>query len=290
MAQQSNSKRHAAASTYWDSLDEKISEEAAQGNSNTLDITVESAIHATIGRCANSLDPPEILDFDIHSFWRTIFLAAQNFDADNPKQDTLLRYILYVREYGTVIRKASTTDNEIVLALTSNGQRIWTDLPFLVQDFYEWWFKDCMNMSTIQRLNISSFVARLVSVGICGNTLSGCALMTFRDALETPRRSTSSDGGHELPIEDLLPALSSWLVYAPHKLTSLVGNSFNDFEDIRVSALGELALQAGVSEPGFNPSRWAFWKGRLADIYKTRAVGEASTILQMMEDRDEEAK
>ncbi|MCJ1435681.1 hypothetical protein MMC27_005056 [Xylographa pallens] len=288
MAQQPSSERHAAVSAYWDLLNRQLSEEAARGNSNTLDITVESAIHATIGRCTFSLDPPELLDFDLHSFWRTIFLAAQNFHADNPKQDTLLRYILYVREYGTVIRKASTTGIEPVLARTSNGQRIWTDLPFLAEDLYEWRRKEWTNMSTIQRGNISSFIARLVSVGVCGNALSGCALLNFREALETPSRSSASNSGHEPSIQDLMGPLCSWLVYAGHKLTSLVSKSFNEFEDMEISSLGELALQAGVSEPGFNPRRWAFWKQRLVEIHKTGAVDGVSDVLKMMEDMDEE--
>ena len=111
-------------------------------------------------------------------------------------------------------------------------------------------------MSTIQRENISSFIARLVSVGVCGNVLSGCALLTFREVLETPSRSSAPNRGDESSIKDLMGPLCSWLVYAPHRLMSLVSQSFNEFEDKEISSLGELALQAGVSEPGFDPGQW----------------------------------
>jgi hypothetical protein len=236
-----------------------------------------------LGHCIDPQDPTEL-----HSFWRDIYLTAQNFHCDNPKQDTLLRHILYVREYGIANRGRNKIGEEPGFARISNNQTIWSDLPYLIQDFYELWSKDSMNISGIQRRSLSSFVARLASVGVCGNAFTGFALMAFRDALETPRRLTSWDSGHELPIEDLLPALASWLVYASHKLTLLVSQSFNDFEDVKVSSLGELAKQAEVSEPGFNSSRWAFWKKRLNEIIKSDATSEAYYILQMMKDKDHE--
>ena len=283
MAQPVSSERLRSVTAYWEALHKTLVEHVAtDGNANTLDVTSESAIWATTGRAIESKDPPELLDFDLHSFWSTILLAAQNYDWDNPKQDTLFRQVLYVRELG-VLHKLPKTDEGPIVAQTSNGQRIWIDLPFLVQDVYRTWLTDFWTMSTTQRKNLSSFVARLASVGVCGEALVGCMLLSFREALETPRRLTSADPGSDVPVEDLLPALLAWMRFAPHKLYLLVRKSFNNFPDVQVAAPGELALQAGFDTSGFSAARWAFWKMRLAEMEKIGGGSGARHLEQLME-------
>ncbi len=70
--------------------------EALKGNSNSLDEHIYSAIYAIDGR-VHSMDPPLILDYDIHDLWHLFIEAAKNYDIDNTKQDKLVFQILYIR-------------------------------------------------------------------------------------------------------------------------------------------------------------------------------------------------
>ena len=182
------------------------------------------------------------------------------------------------------MHKTDDKDADPIPARTSNGLRKWTDLPFFFQDFYNLWCDQSPRMSADQRYNLSSFVARLASVGICDNIFAGFALIFFRDALETPVESASGNAQHETPVA-LLGALSPWLVEASHKIKRLVDESFDSFDNPHVSSVGELAREAGISSPGFSPARWSFWKKRLSDLQQSAITNEeAQRILHMIND------
>lgn len=139
-------------------------------------------------------------------------------------------------------------------------------------------------MSVTHRQNFAAFVARLVSFGICNGALAGCALLTFREALEFPRRTTASDDGLETTIAGLLPAVFAFLLFAADKIVALSDKSFSDI-DVQFSELGQLAQDAQVASSGFNSSRWTFWKERLTSISKCeqQKVGEeAGRCLKVM--------
>jgi hypothetical protein len=257
----------------------RIAEEASLGDKNTLDETIQSDIYV-IGSLVKSDRDPGALDHEFHEFWHLFILAAQNYSADNPKQDTLLFHLLYAREIGILTHgpsKSSTGEN--ATAQTSNGQRIWNDLPFFLHDFREAWASK--DMSKVRRKNLASFIARVTAVGILGNVFAEFLLVLFRDALETP-----SENGIEVPIEDLLPAIDIWFCYASHKIGALVKTSFNEF-DPDFSEPGLLARNSGIELNGFSPSRWEFWKTRLNEIRDYGQEGDcteiSSSILDMMD-------
>ncbi|KIN05309.1 hypothetical protein OIDMADRAFT_142974 [Oidiodendron maius Zn] len=255
---------------YWTMYRESIAKEASQGNENTLDISISSAIFASGTRYMH----PLLLDLEIHAFWYTFIEAAKNFTCDSSKQDTLVRQILYVKEIGTVTAKTQATD---AILRTSNDQKVWSDLPYLATDLEKACADD--SMSATHRTNLHSFIARLASVGICGNTLTGCALLLLRDAFETP------SGDAKVPIGDLLPAISMWALYAPHKLAFILKHSSNDGLDPKVLALGKLCREAGVTSGGWSTLRWAFWEKQVEAIAKSdqrELALEASTLLDMM--------
>jgi hypothetical protein len=217
--------------------------------------------------------PFEIFEIELHDLWYTIIQAAKNYDHFNAKQDTLLRQILSAREMGTLTRTVMIGgSNETVIAQTSAG-RIWSGLPFLRQDIRDAW-KESLDLSIDHRRNLAAFIAKLVSVGTCNDGLAGCALLTFRDALETPRRLTASENGSEVPVADLLPAVAAWLLSASDKLIALSSTAFHEF-DPEFAVLGELAHNAQVTPGGFSPARWKFWKGRLELISQgNKAIAE----------------
>jgi len=256
---------------YWTTLKEKIDQEASKGDQNELLDTISSVIYAPGTRFHH----PLLLDYEIHGFWYTISAAAKSFTECNPQQDTLVSRILYVREIGIVTDKIEGEDTEVILR-TSNGQGIWSDLPYLLSDLES----ACTDtsMSPTETLNLHSFIARLASVGVCGNLLTGCALRLFRDALETQRTSL---------IKSLLPAIRIWVFYASHKLGAVIKSRFGEGNELsaELTAVSELCRDAGVKANGFSTARWAFWEKRLEVMKMSdeeEISVEAASILNMM--------
>lgn len=273
---------------YWALTRDRIRQEAALGNLNTLDVTVESCISTSTVRCRSLADTPERLDDAFHFLWFTVLLAAQNYHAETPKQDTLVRHVLYARQIGNLSLTSPRTAEKPTLARVSNGQSIWADLPLLAQDIFELYDQGLIELSMAHRINVSSFVARLVSVGACGDVLTGCVLLLFRTALEIPRRSTASSDGSGVPIQELLPAIEMFLRYAPHQMANVVEQSFCGWDEavMKLSEPGELAILAGISSNGFSASRWGFWKSRLVELGHSGVMVEADTLVGFMEQID----
>ena len=255
-----------SAEKYWTMFRESIAEEAAKGDENTLDITVSSAIFAS----GTKYHHPLLLDLEMHAFWYVYIEAAKNFTHDNPKQDKLVRYILYMREIG-IVQEGGTT------LQTSNGQKVWSDLPYLVTDLEKACADD--SMLATHRINLHSFIARLAGVGVCGDGRTGCALLLLRDAFETP------DSNKKVPIKDLLPAISGWADYAPHKLASVIKHSSNGMLSPEVLVPGKLCQDIGITSGGWNTSRWAFWREQVEAITRSgeeELALEASSLLEKM--------
>ncbi|MCJ1384454.1 hypothetical protein MMC17_007570 [Xylographa soralifera] len=264
-----------------------VDDEAARGDDNTLIITVGTSIKAMSLRAVKFTFPFSYLSLELHDLWYTFIQAAKAFGHDNNKQDTLVWYILSIREKGTLTRTVSapaSNDVRVEIVQTSGG-KMWSDLPFLVQDIRDAW-KDSLNMSTSHRKSLAAFIARLAAVGVCGNALAGCALLTMRDALETPRTLVGADGHSYISVGDLLPTVNAWLLFALDKLLDLSNASFREV-DPSFSALGGLAQEAQVVlEGGFSPLRWTFWKQRLEALSgcdQELVAKEAKLGLMMME-------
>lgn len=212
-----------------------------------------------ISRRYKQPDPPmELFAFDLHDLWYTIIQAAKTISADHPSQDRLISQILYARELGTLVRNTEPPN-----ATFSYG-RIWTDLPFLIDDLQLEW-RQLLQMSAAHRHNLAAFTARLVALGVCSNALSVCALWTLRETLETPRNLTVAENTSNVSISEMLPAAVVWLSYSSHKLIAL-SNTSSDALDLETATLGELAKDANVTSGGFNRSRWRFWRHRLEEI------------------------
>ena len=248
-------------SSYSAHLRSGIDQEAAKGDNHTLVSTVTSFIYSMSSRYFHVDFAVELLDNELHDFWYTFIQAAKNTSYGSPTQDRLVFYVLYVREMGVVTRTLPNGDKQEV---RSSDGKLWSDLPFLVQDIQTTWINDYLKMSATHRQNLAAFLARLAAVGVCGHSLTGCALWLLRDALETPRRLSDVESGTEVPVVELLTAVNMWLLNAPHKLVILSDASYNNFSP-KISALGELA-QGRVAVGGFSPSRWNFWKERLEQI------------------------
>jgi hypothetical protein len=240
---------------------EALDDESESPNGSTLWETIRGYILTTNFRYTSFPTPIADFELDMRDLWHTFIQAARITNADDPAQDRLVSQLLYAHSMGTLRRTATSGNSEEVV--TSDGSRIWTDLPYLVQDMREAWGKS-MELSPTHRHNLAAFTARLTALGVRGSDLSVCALWLLRAALETPRRLTR---GGDVSVAELLPACVAWFQYCNHKLLTLAVNNHVFAEiDPHFSEPGELAQNAGVSHLGFSVSRWLFWRQRFKEL------------------------
>ncbi|KAM0744880.1 hypothetical protein ACQRIT_000264 [Beauveria bassiana] len=258
--------------------DELIDQETELGDDNTLDVTVESHISALTIRYIATDEPLSVVEAELHHFWRTAIQGARHWKPENRKHDTLIRLILQARARGTLTRPLSSvsggqealSSNNRRNVVFSDGSRLWSDLPFLGTDLVQEWLDrfsqlDYANHNN-QRVNLSSFVGRLLSVGIY-NGPATCLLSLFRETLETDRPLKSDE---KVSVNHLIHALAAFLRYADNSAISLSnGSEAPNVGTLPQSAasLGELARQSGtINVPGFSVERWKFWMSRLEEL------------------------
>lgn len=178
---------------------------------------------------------------DLHDLWFTYYHAARNTVASNPMLDRLIVQILQARELGR-LRRTSSADTGVPAAASTSDGVIWADLPFLVPDMTEFWIRDWSTMSSSNLLGFSTFLAKLASIGVCNDRLSGIGLILFRDALETPRPLGAFGEEHamdearlsqDVTISKLLPAVNSWLFHAGYKIIQLADMRWSNDTDAR---------------------------------------------------------
>lgn len=223
----------------------------------------------------------------MHDLWYLFFQASMNISGERGEQDRLIVQILFARELGVLLRKGENM--EIVEEAVTRDGKIYRDLPFLVGDMTDYWIRESGSMSTNQRQNFASFLAKLSAAGVADDKLCGCALIILRDTLESTTRlgkgvPSPTDGferqddrrsNEGLSIAELLPAANAWIFHAGHKIIQLSDNSVNIFP-VQVGMLGDLARAEGVipETGGFSPQRSLFWVKRLGEIEKCETVGE----------------
>jgi hypothetical protein len=229
-------------------------------------------------RGANSDLPKKYrYEYDLQELWYWVVQSARYIAADHPAQDRLMSQVLHTREMGVLSRKIGEGDDqETEIATTSDGN-IWSDLPFLVDEVQAAW-RMSANFPSVERHNLSAFVARLASVGVRDPELGLVAIWILRDTLETPRPLTKKEDTSDseeplITIADLLPVTMAWFLYCGHKIESLCILN-QDFESD--SETGELAKRANVTpNSGFSVARWIFWRDRLEEISHCEDEGVA---------------
>jgi len=222
------------------------------------------------------VDPPHIIDYDIHMLWDLFIEAAKGYGKDNTKQNQFALQVLYVREMGTL-----TCGDQRMVAQASNGQKIWSDLPWFEEDFCIAWADE--KMSVDQRSNLASLMARLAAVGVGGNCFTGAALTLFRNVLETADSATQNK--QEVSTYDPLPFVATWLFYCPHKLRFLALKSVKNFRS-EDAALGPLAIKAGVVNEGFSVLRWEFWTKRIVELGQSKDEKVAELAASLVDTMD----
>ncbi|CEJ82664.1 hypothetical protein VHEMI02713 [[Torrubiella] hemipterigena] len=206
-----------------------------------------------------------VFEVDLHDLWYKLIAIAKVTPAKDAEADRIVAQVVRLRELGPLTHK--DTGKETVM---SNGQRLWSDLPFLEEDLYKAWTDGLHTMTPSQRENLAGFMTRLVGSNACGDGIASCALRLFRAALETSEESPSTDGPAS---EYLLSALFTWLYWGSFKIWKLSVFGAPLTPEARLNAMdsnwgdvGDLGIAAGVEEKGFIEKRLRFWITRLEGI------------------------
>lgn len=236
------------------------------------------------------------LEVNLHDLWDMLIQIAKVTPAISPEHDRLVTLVLMARELGTLTRPKkddNTTSNEVrETAILPNGQRLWNDLPYLMEEIQDAWTKESAGFTATERENLAVLTAKLCAVGVYDTELSRCALWVIRETLESERPLTITPSKGEkdntdipkqgvLSIADLLPACLAWFLYNNFKLLKLAvknydpivpetSKSHNEGGVVQsFTAPGDLAVKANVTRSGFSVARWLFWRQRFKEVSRS---------------------
>lgn len=211
-------------------------------------------------RPGGSLESVE--DF-LHSLWHMYYQLGRHTSSKSSEQDGLVLDIVRMQ---------------------ARGGTLWTDMPLLVSDITGFWVNEFASLSGVQRLNLASFVAKLVSARVACDRLSVIGLALFRDTLEQTRylgRSGEANDEEDakrqpedFTVAQLLPLVHVWIKEADRIFIQLSESSWTEAPDS--STLGQegpiLRQWLAQTQPssksgsGFSAWRWMFWLKRLHRI------------------------
>ncbi|KAE8390756.1 hypothetical protein BDV23DRAFT_172196 [Aspergillus alliaceus] len=156
----------------------------------------------------------------LRDLWDELIHAAQALQAPSAEFDRLVTLALEARELGPYVRKkeAGISDEVQEEAILPNGQHLWTDLPYLVQEFEDAWAKESMGYTAKER-------------EICTPELSRCALWLFKQTFEVEKPLTPTQEGGDTEdtcssTTEMLPACNAWLKYDKVRLKKLSAANF----------------------------------------------------------------
>jgi hypothetical protein len=173
-------------------------------------------------------DGVDSLEGYLHSISYAYYELARLAPHESAEQDRLVLDVVRIQGLGPLTRSVSGNYG-IDIARTVQGT-LWNDLPFLATDMADFWVNNCAPMSSVQRLNFASFLAKLASTRVSNHRVCQIALILFRSTFEETRalcRLENQDKEdpyrdiRSLAIADLLPAACAWIMEANHNLIQL---------------------------------------------------------------------
>jgi hypothetical protein len=212
-----------------------------------------------------------VFEIDLHDLWHMFIQAAKAIPVAEPAADQLACQVLLAQNWGPVSRIRASEEYE--LAITSTQQRIWIDLPFLVDDLQCAWSSS--DMTAVERRNLAGFTARLAMFGIYKDELISCSLGSFTKVLET-----SSEEEAEM-IADQVPVLDAWLRHGGFAILSASARGYTPTNTTQVDPRpgGLFAQRNAGAIPAFTVARWDFWKQRFEEIQQ----GSAPNTVEQLE-------
>ncbi|KAK6592422.1 hypothetical protein H4I96_11653 [Botrytis cinerea] len=266
--------RRAAFSTkrFRSSVDESV-----RKNDPKLWNRARMLIRSITQRYVNSINSVHLIDvfeIDLHDLWYLFVETAKITPTNEAEADRLVNQVIYARELGETSR--------IVVSPAGESNKNHSDMdrsPLLGDRSTRCVATSMMKMTMVERENLAGFTARLAALGVCDSELMSCALMLFREALETPRQLLESDAtltadhANGIPLSEFLPAVLAWLWYGSYKILRLCARNEFSFKDDYANdnrewaEVGQLIEASGErQQSGFNMQRWQFWKDRLEEV------------------------
>ncbi|KAJ5131441.1 uncharacterized protein N7515_007480 [Penicillium bovifimosum] len=228
----------------------------------------KAAEHLASISLANEEEPEE----GITSLWKLIIKCAYELPQQHDK-------IVDVLVQLSKLPDAKTSSGEPILLYE---KQVWKDLPTLGWQFRDEWNKNVdasppdRRQSTIsQIINRDKLVARLMATKEPVFAYSWFALITLREALETPTEELSPES-----LEALIPAAAAWI--------SILGKEIYEWNEEFDGALGR-GGPLWEGRHGFSKERWQLWRKRFGDMARTElAIGDelktsASEAVSMMQ-------
>ncbi|KAB8230229.1 uncharacterized protein BDW43DRAFT_314282 [Aspergillus alliaceus] len=130
--------------------------------------------------------PRRQVDERLRDLWDELIHAAQALQAPSAEFDRLVTLALEARELGPYVRKkeAGISDEVQEEAILPNGQYLWTDLPYLVQEFEDAWAKESMGYTAKERESLAR--KRFKDLHLYGNEqIAKMARACFEEAILT---------------------------------------------------------------------------------------------------------
>lgn len=216
----------------------------------------------------------ESLKNQFHELWYMYYQLARFTSSESPEQDRLALDIVRILGRGEP----------------------WTEMPFFASDMLELWKESFAVLSSTHRVNVASFMAKLVAAKVAFDQLSGIALTLLHDTLEEERALGSTEEADsdeedakrhldQLTIAQMLPCLHRWIKDTDHTLVELSNCSGNDVSS--TAALGQaggpllhqwLLETRSLSSAGFSPWRFMFWIKRLLQIREAARAADDEAL------------
>ncbi|KAK8122834.1 hypothetical protein PG984_011504 [Apiospora sp. TS-2023a] len=222
-------------------------------------------------------DGVDSLEGYVHSLWHMYYQLGRHTSHETRDHDRLVLDVVRIQGLGPLTRPVKGVFG-IDIARTVEGT-LWNDLPFLATDMTAFWIESSATMSSAQRLNLASFLAKLASTRVAKDRICQVALVLFRPLFEDypidlriPDQAYDVEDTHrgirDLDVEQLLPSVCVWLKEAGHNLVLLSDVHWNDCPS-EIGQGGPVFTESefGKRSPtGFTPWRWMYWLKRLHEI------------------------
>jgi hypothetical protein len=233
-------------------------------NPYTLSKRARMFIRSITDRYTNSDHDISVFEVDLHDLWYMFIQAAKAIPEDEPAADQLACQVLRARNFGAISRvKPGMATASGEKAITSTQQRIWVDLPFLVDALQCAWAAPSSEITAAEKCNLAGFTARLASFGVHTDELISCALGSFTKALETSSQAE---------IADQIPVLVVWLRHCGFEILSASARGYESTNTHVSSKPGDLfARENAGADPAFSVARWDFWRQRFHELEKGSA-------------------
>jgi len=190
-------------------------------------------------------DPEQAVPHILWDAWEVVVLAAEV--SAGPAQERLAELVAKIGDQSLPEHPDGRRDFTVW-----GNFRVYADRPAFGANMREEWDLTFFGQNRPPEAwpNLNAFAARLTVVGV---DFSLYALWTLRDCLEEKEEASSAE----------LALVAQWFTICGSLLASHSARGYSPPEWDAAARVGELCTRQGITEGGFSPRRWKFWRSRL---------------------------